>query len=814
MSSSAYSSSRSIPVLPFLAALLSTTGGIWLALHHPLSPVGAAAGFTAWAIAAFVYPRFWLLALPACLPLLGLAPWSGWLVVEEFDLCVLASAAGYWAALCRSGGNPRATEGVGFSFSLPVFLVVFLFALSMVTAVGRGVGDAGGWSFGWYQGYMEAGNSLRLGKSLLAALVVVGLLRDALKKRGAEALIDIQQGLSLGLLGVGLATLWERLAFTDLLNFSADYRTTALFWEMHVGGAALDGFLALVLPFALWGFHTQRGGKGLLLWGGLLLLGSYVCLTTFSRGLYGAIGVALLVIIWASAMRGPAGSPGGNSWGRLARGLALVIVVAAAGTLTFRHGGYRGLLALLGVLVLSLPLGTALRASGSAFSWRKAAIGMSAAVVAIIIASVFPKGPYVAFGAAFFVCAGLLFAANGQPGRRLTGAVAAWVSAVALAALVPGYWGGPIALLEALPALAIMVVAVAWHVRAASPLWPAGGREQAEALLLASVVVSAVAFVGGGTYLNERFATVDKDIAGREQHWSLGMDMLRGNGDQLFGKGMGRFPASYYFAAPNGEHPGAVAWIGGEEKGYVRLVGGNHVNGDGEMFRFSQRIALPNPGRLAGVLKLRVEKDVLLHIEVCEKHLLYNANCGSTSLTARRSESGWQEVPFSLDATAVRGGPWYAPRLRVFSLAVVSRSGEVDLGAIRLQDATGNQVLRNSDFAAGMSHWFFSSDRHHMPWHIKNAFLNVLFEQGVVGLILFVSLLTLALWRLLGGRLRDEPMAPYLAASLLAFAVVGLFDSLLDVPRVAFLFYFLLLVSLGLRPSVGKREPGQARPGQ
>ena len=52
-----------------------------------------------------------------------------------------------------------------------------------------------------------------------------------------------------GLGGAALSVLWERLAFTDLLNFSSDYRVTGLFWEMHIGGAALDGFLALTVPF-------------------------------------------------------------------------------------------------------------------------------------------------------------------------------------------------------------------------------------------------------------------------------------------------------------------------------------------------------------------------------------------------------------------------------------------------------------------------------------------------------------------------------------------------------------------------------------
>ena len=68
----------------------------------------------------------------------------------------------------------------------------------------------------------------------------------------AEAALDrIVTGLTLGLATCGLAALWERLAFPGLTNFAADYRSSALFWEMHVGGAALDAWLALALPFAL-----------------------------------------------------------------------------------------------------------------------------------------------------------------------------------------------------------------------------------------------------------------------------------------------------------------------------------------------------------------------------------------------------------------------------------------------------------------------------------------------------------------------------------------------------------------------------------
>jgi len=60
------------------------------------------------------------------------------------------------------------------------------------------------------------------------------------------------------------------------------------------------------------------------------------------------------------------------------------------------------------------------------------------------------------------------------------------------------------------------------------------------------------------------------------------------------------------------------------------------------------------------------------------------------------------------------------------------------------------------------------------------------------------------LWRLIAGRARHHPLAPFLASALTGFLVVGASDSLLDAPRAAFSFYVLLLASLALRaPAAG-----------
>jgi hypothetical protein len=89
-----------------------------------------------------------------------------------------------------------------------------------------------------------------------------------------------------------------------------------------------------------------------------------------------------------------------------------------------------------------------------------------------------------------------------------------------------------------------------------------------------------------------------------------------------------------------------------------------------------------------------------------------------------------------------------------------------------------------------------------------------LFEQGVVGLVLAVSLVGLALGRLLIGTAREHPLAPAFAASLVGFLLLGMWDSLIDAPRISFLALTLLVLSLGLRatppPAVKVPKPAEA----
>jgi hypothetical protein len=66
-----------------------------------------------------------------------------------------------------------------------------------------------------------------------------------------------------------------------------------------------------------------------------------------------------------------------------------------------------------------------------------------------------------------------------------------------------------------------------------------------------------------------------------------------------------------------------------------------------------------------------------------------------------------------------------------------------------------------------------------------------------------------ALWRLTLGNARQHSLSPAIAGGLLGFAVVGLFDSLLDVPRLAALYYLLVLVALVLQSPNPKKGASQ-----
>ncbi len=188
---------------------------------------------------------------------------------------------------------------------------------------------------------------------------------------------------------VCLAVLWERAAYPGLWDFTQRYRTTALFWEMHVGGAAIDAYLALSMPFAAWALWRARTPGPWAAAAVLALLAAYACLTTFSRGTYLAVGLSLIVLgLWLLGRRL---GTGGQSLLRR----ATVYAAAAAGTAAALFFALE-LFGLAGVVVLLLGLGALALAVGHRLAgWRRAAgLGLALALTMEVVA-VFGTGNFM-----------------------------------------------------------------------------------------------------------------------------------------------------------------------------------------------------------------------------------------------------------------------------------------------------------------------------------------------------------------------------------------------------------------------------------
>jgi hypothetical protein len=820
--------------LDALVATGAALAGLSLAALHPLSPAAAVVAWLLVAGSVRLRGEAWLALLMAALPVVAFAPWSGWVTFEELDLWVLALAAGGYgqralggraareATALRDGSaigraigsreNVDSSAGVGAVTAFVVLVAVAWQSAAMV----RGFDDAGGLRFGLYHGLNEPMNSFRLAKPFLLAVLLWPLWLDAQRRDAEGSDAALSHGLSAGLALASLAALWERVAFRGLLDFSGDYRTTALFWEMNAGGAAFDGYLALTVPFATLVLLRATGRRAWLWSAAVVVLAAYACLTTFSRGVYFGVPVGVGVVLWlrrrqvargdvAARISAASSAATASPVRRRAWHVPLLLGGFALGAaLVFPGSGYRGVLALLGTAMLLLPLGGAM-AGASVAEWLLA-IGGGAVLsgLAVVVAFAIPKGAYVVYTLLFAATALLLGARRATGRARSPLSLAGYLGTITAIGLVALHWGDAPALAQALPVLGALGILGGATARGGRLLWPHDLRWQGGLAAAMAVVSMATGIFAGGDYMSGRFSTTKGDLDSREGHWRDALALLRTPQDLILGKGHGRFAADFALAARDGERPGDYRWLaddgsgGSAGGGLLALSGGSHVMGWGEILRVSQRVAPPQ-GSATLHARVRTPLPVGLHAEVCEKHLLYNGTCliGATTIPAKPGQ--WQAVTLALrDGSPPARGAWYAPHLLAFSIAIGSSNQRMEVDDLALVDATGRDLLANGDFSHGMSHWFFTSDRYHLPWHAKNMALHVLVEQGAVGLGLVVALLAAALWRTAFGGGRSHPLAPAVAGALLAFLVIGATDSLLDVPRVAFAFYLLLLIGLGI----------------
>jgi hypothetical protein len=292
-------------------------------------------------------------------------------------------------------------------------------------------------------------------------------------------------------------------------------------------------------------------------------------------------------------------------------------------------------------------------------------------------------------------------------------------------------------------------------------------------------------------FMSERLRTVGPDLARREDNWTQGL-ALRDHSlmGALVGSGLGTYPRIVLADEPEGLFP--TNFVIGHDGAYpfLSLKAGVPVY-------FGQKIPMDPDRQYRLFVTLRSPKGGgALTILLCEKLLLYSDNCRGTT-NKPRGVSNWEDFGAAISTACLDEDVVLGWIRRPVELALLDPNPgtRIDVGHIRMFDPQGHDIMANGDFSRGTERWYFTDDQH-LIWRIHSQYLMSFFEGGALGLAAFLLLAGTALAGAVRAMGRGDRMAAAVAGSLVAFLISGVFDYLLEAPRLSALFYLVAFTGL------------------
>jgi hypothetical protein len=267
-----------------------------------------------------------------------------------------------------------------------------------------------------------------------------------------------------------------------------------------------------------------------------------------------------------------------------------------------------------------------------------------------------------------------------------------------------------------------------------------------------------------------------RDFQGRLVQWQESLSLMRRDPLHVSaGMGLGSFPREFYlgqvgpmklasYRLERDSSPG--------QRSYLALNGGRAMYLDQRIDATAGREV-----QLRGQLRAS-RQGARLAIGLCEKSLLASVGCAWAEVEAGVD---WQtfEVQLTVPPSARAAAGIEVPVS--LSLHNATFGARVDVTQLSVLDGQ-RELLANGSFERHLDRWFMHSDAH-LAWRAHSTWLQVLFEQGLLGV---------AAWLALGvaevGAAVRAINAPAVSAAALAAAagllVVGSFDTVLDSPRI------------------------------
>ncbi|MBK7646026.1 MAG: VanZ family protein [Betaproteobacteria bacterium] len=312
--------------LPYPVMFAVLAFAAYWAATFPAQPVFLSLFLLLSAATIWSRPASLVIILPAALPLLDLAPWSGRFFFDEFDLLVIVCLAVGYVRVRQIPRKARRTETL---FRIVAGLLFISFTISAI----RGLTPWHMLDANTFSNYYSPFNTLRITKAALWAFLLYGLLaRIVFAGHNVPKLFAL--GMVLGVAGTLLVVVWERITFPGLLNFNDVYRVTGPFSQMHVGGADVETYLTIGTPFLVMLLFDKSSLWLRIACALLLLVTTYGVMVTFSRVGYLGFGVAFTLALLAVIIKRSDNKPI-QLFNRAAIPLMLFLAVLGVGTPIF-----------------------------------------------------------------------------------------------------------------------------------------------------------------------------------------------------------------------------------------------------------------------------------------------------------------------------------------------------------------------------------------------------------------------------------------------------------------------------------------------
>ncbi len=292
-----------------------------------------------------------------------------------------------------------------------------------------------------------------------------------------------------------------------------------------------------------------------------------------------------------------------------------------------------------------------------------------------------------------------------------------------------------------------------------------------------------------GSFAQKRMSTSVEDLGVRVSHWDDAMAIMDpGLARQFFGMGLGRYPEIFFFRNREGRLPATFRYESEGQNTYVKLGFGDRL--------YLEQVVNVVPNHIYRLsLDVRGSKGpAVVNVLVCERTYFYSYGCESATIDSKATSGQWERREATIDSGRLGRGTWPARRPVKLSVENASPGTWVDVDNIALLDESGTNLVENGDFSRGNAHWFFSS-KDHLPWHTKDLWVGLLFEQGWLGVLAFATIVLYALGALTRDAWRGDLFSGAAISATIGYLCVGLFDGLVEAPRLTTMFFLTLGVA-------------------